>query len=289
MEQNQITTDEDYSLPGPEIPFWSSSDGDENVSSDDVRNSDGFVRTLATTVALLLLSIPSVRTSFLQILFLPQKAIKILATAFEETTGDGEGDMSIADDDEFEEEGGESKPRVGFVKFLFMMIRRRINYLMEMLCSISEIRLVTGKIILGSDREQANSGTGASSASSPIRNVKEIASGVVASAKKKIAKTVVLPNIAMPQIDHRDNLQEKNRIAKEKYDRISFDAGNIEPAFLNDEDYSKDWLMYDPSKGKLVSRKDLLSEMQMRVNGTTGTCSSQMQPRHEAHVETVMQ
>ena len=84
-------------------------------------------------------------------------------------------------------------------------------------------------------------------------------------------------------------MQEKNRIAKEKYDRISFDAGNIEPAFLNDEDYSKDWLMYDPSKGKLVSRKALLTEMQTRVNGNTDTCGSQMQPRHETHVETFTQ
>lgn len=287
MEQNQITTDEDYSLPGPEIPFWSSSDFNENISSDE-RNPDGFVRTLATTVALLLLSIPSVRTFLLQTLSLPRKAIKILATALEETTG--EGDMSFADDDEFEEdEGGESKPRAGFVEMLFMIVRRRINYLLEMLCSILEIRLgVTGKIIVGSDREQVDNDAGASS-SSPIRNVKEIASGVVESAKKKIAKTVVLPNIVMPQFDHRDDLQEKNRMAKQKYDRISFDAGNIEPAFLNDEDYTEDWLMYDPSKGELVSRKDLITEMQMRVDGNTGTCSSQMQPRHEAHVETVVQ
>jgi len=287
MEQNQITTDEDYSLPGPEIPSWSSSDVNENVSSD-VRNSDGFVRTLATTVALLLLSIPSVRTFLLRLLSLPRKAIKILATALEETNG--EADMSIADDDEFEEEGGESKPRAGFVEMCFIIVRRRINYLMEMLGSIFEIRLgVSGKIIVGSDtgREQVDSGTGAPS-SSALSNVKGIASGVVASTKKKIAKTA-LPNIILPQIDQRDVLQEKNRIAKQKYDRISFDAGNIEPAFLNDEDYTEDWLMYDPSKGELVSRKDLLTEMQMRINGNTGTLSSQMQPRHETHVEKIRQ
>jgi hypothetical protein len=90
----------------------------------------------------------------------------------------------------------------------------------------------------------------------------------------------------MPRINEREHLQEKNRIAKQQYDHISFD-GDVEPAFLNDEDYPDDWMVYDPNQGKLVRKKDLEINMEtaLEIEKPLDEKSSNSPSINRIHVE----
>ena len=276
MEQQYSSPyEEDNLSSAQEIPPFT--DNIQNMPSDLI-NSHGFVRTIITTIAILLLSIPFIRTFVLQLLSLPRNAIRILALVFEETTD--EIDIDIADDDDDDDDDGMEQDfdgtmlaNAGFMQTCFIMIRRRFHALAELLSSLG----ISGQIIVGSNGKVDSARASASSS-----NIKGIASSVVAITKKKMTKKS-LPNIAMPRIDQRDNLQEQNRIAKQQYDRISFD-GNIEPAFLNDEEYPDDWMVYNPSQGKLVRKKDLDAEMHTALEIEKQTDQSTSMNR--IHVET---
>jgi hypothetical protein len=280
MDQEHIPHEEDYSIPLSEGPLRTS---DNQGVLSDLMNSHGFVRTIIATIAILLLSIPSIRARILRIISLPSKAIRILASVFEDNEMDT--DMDIADDynydddDEMEQDlDSAMMANAGFLRTFLISIRRLLNALLKMLSLVFEIRFgITGKIIVGRDRK-VDSGNTAS-------NVKGIASSVVAITKEKLAKKT-LPNIIMPQINEREHLQEKNRIAKQQYDHISFD-GDVEPAFLNDEDYPDDWMVYDPNQGKLVRKKDLEINMEtaLEIEKPLDEKSSNSPSINRIHVE----
>jgi hypothetical protein len=82
-----------------------------------------------------------------------------------------------------------------------------------------------------------------------------------------------LPNIALPPppaiskgIGGKNEMTEYDvyyHSESKKSKVVSFDP-NIEPAFLNDNDYPDDWMVYDPIQGKIVSRKELKVEPRLK-------------------------
>lgn len=72
--------------------------------------------------------------------------------------------------------------------------------------------------------------------------------GTESKLSKKDDSKSTLKNIALASTNYGQNTSQQSQT-------ISYDT-NLEPAFLNEEDYPEDWLTYDPIRG-LISRNKL--------------------------------
>lgn len=205
--------------------------------------------TIITTIIIILISIPSIRSFALKIISYPYTAIRILSTTYEER--ESEADDTIRDDDDDESAIPiRENPKVGSLPSIFFRIWtvlvEQLKFIVEFLNSITGFRLgFGGRIVLG-DREVDNdrSGDGSWSRSKPV-----VSQG-------NTRKT--LQNIVMPLNDGSFPPSTKDG---NKMREVSFDINSLEPTFLHEEDYPEDWMEYDPIKGALVRRKDRIISM----------------------------
>jgi hypothetical protein len=227
-------------------------------------NWDSFTvaNTTATTLIVIIFSASFTRAFLLRILRFPRNFLYGLQGIFDRDESHDSEEREYNEGEEEEEEGKvwQDEGNNMFLRLRYM-VRDRLPYLpTDVLSSSFEwLQRMSGRLMLVDvDDEDAfqNSQTKRDSNASRLRKIAGFPERYNATSKGQ------LPNIALPPPPEISKGVTVNEISS---NNVSFDP-NIEPAFLNDEDYPDDWMVYDPVQGKVVSRKELNVGIRKELN-----------------------
>lgn len=223
------------------IPTASYTDSIFNMASSNDENSD-LKKAIVGSLIVILCSINPVRSYISKLISIPWNAILILSSAFEDNQTEIMAD--IADDDD--EKSFTSEASTGTSHFL-NSIRQRLNFLLRLFSCVFEVRF-------GFRRSAKISDEFEDSVESETEAKGETSTKRLSLLGTKKSKKKIIHNIAMPPESNTDKpIQKQEKV-------ISFNVDSIEPAFLNEESYPEDWMVYDAVQGKLVKRSDLMRE-----------------------------
>jgi len=212
-----------------------------NMASSYDENSD-LKKAIVISLIVILCSINPIRSYISKLISIPWNAILILSSAFEDNQTEIMAD--IADDDD--DKSFTSEASLGTSHFL-NSIRQRLNFLFGLFSCVFEVRF-------GFRRSAKISDEFEDSVKSETESKGEVSTKRLSLLGSKKSKKKIIHNIAMPPESHTVKpIQKQEKV-------ISFNVDSIEPAFLNEESYPEDWMVYDPVQGKLVKRSDLMRE-----------------------------